>query len=122
MSNPVPTKAQIFELAQAQSESVTEISERLVKIEKLADTQEARNKNIIIAVLIAFVAIVASVAVQVSVSDKRDRSGMNNAVEKIHAAEIENIRLQSRIEALESRNLDLQKNFDLIKTRNPYLK
>jgi hypothetical protein len=122
MPDTIPSKAEIFKITQAQSESVQQISERLVKIENLADKQESRNKNIIIAVLFAFIAIVVTVAVQVSVSEKRDWAQAKDFLEKVQQAKVDNIELQGQLDLLKSQNATLQNNIDSMKTRNPYLK
>ena len=93
MTERIPSKTEIFNVVSAQSETLDELSKRLVKIEQLANRQESRNFNVIIAVLIAAVLIVASIAIQVSLSDKSDRKRSDNLLEQIHLTKEEQLRL-----------------------------
>lgn len=68
----LPSKKEIVGLVEAQATSIDDISKRLVKIEMLADKQDSRNKNIIITVVVAFIFIVGTVAVEVMLSNKND--------------------------------------------------
>jgi len=115
MTDRIPSKAEILNVVGAQSETLGELSKRLVKIEQLADKQESRNFNIIIAVIIAAVLIVATVAVQVSLSDKSDRERSDHFLEQIHMVNEGQLKL-------EIKQSDLQDAIDSIRTRNPYLK
>lgn len=115
MADQTPTKNEIFKAVNAQSETLDELSKRLVKIEQLADKQESRNVNIIVAVLIASVLIVVTIAIQISTSDKRDRERSDELLEKVFEVKEKQISLDLRQSSIES-------NLELIKTRNPYLK
>ena len=115
MTDRNPSKSEIFDVVQAQSETLDEVSKRLVKIEQLAERQESRNFNIIIAVLIAAVLIVATVAIQVSVSDKSDRGRSDQLLEKVHSVEEKSLEL-------EIKQSEIKSNLDSIRTTNPYLK
>ncbi|MDO8575330.1 MAG: hypothetical protein Q7R78_01345 [bacterium] len=115
MIEQIPSKTEIFKAVNAQSETLDELSKRLVKIEQLADKQESRNVTVIIAVIIAALLIVVTIAVQISVSDKRDRERGDNLLEKVHEVKEKQIELDFR--QLESKN-----NIDSLKIKNPYLK
>lgn len=115
MTDRIPSKAEIFNVVEAQFETLDELSRRLVKIEQLADKQESRNFNIIIAVIIATVLIVARVAIQVSLSDKSDRERNDNLLERIHATKEGQLKLDIK-------QSDLKDDIDSLRIRNPYLK
>jgi hypothetical protein len=79
MTDIIPTKKEIVGLVEAQANSIDDISKRFYIIENLVNTQEfrnekqeKRNQNITIAVLVAFILIVGSVAVEVHLSNKQD--------------------------------------------------
>ncbi|MEI6553793.1 MAG: hypothetical protein WCO09_04435, partial [bacterium] len=97
------------------SETLDELSRRLVKIEQLADKQESRNVTIIIAVIIAALLIVVTIAVQISVSDKWDRERGDNLLEKVHEVK------EKQVE-LDLRQLESQNEINSLKTKNPYLR
>lgn len=115
MIEHTPSKSEIFDVVKAQSETLDELSKRLVKIEQLANKQESRNFNIIIAVLVAAVLIVATIAIQVSVSDKRDRERADNLFEKVYETK------EKQLE-IEIKQSGLKDSLDLLRTKNPYLK
>ena len=115
MIDRIPSKTEIFNVVEAQSETLDEISKRLVKIEQLANRQESRNFNIIIAVVIAAVLLVATIAIQVSISDKRDRARADQLLERVHSAEGKSLELGIK-------QSELKSTIDSIRTRNPYLK
>ena len=97
MNEKAPSKAEIFDIVNAQAHSLDELSKRLVKIEQLSEKQESRNTTVIIAVLVAAVLIVATVAVQVSTADKRDRERADHLLEKIHEVELSSLKLEERV-------------------------
>ncbi|MBI4225333.1 MAG: hypothetical protein HY617_03295 [Candidatus Sungbacteria bacterium] len=115
MTDRIPSKAEIFNVVEAQSETLDELSKRLVKIEQLSDKQESRNFNIIIAVIIAAVLIVVTVAVQVLLSDKSDRERNDNLLEQIHTTKEEQLKLDIK-------QSNLKDTMDSLRTKNPYLK
>lgn len=91
MADIVPSKAEIFKLAQAQSDSIQELSERLVKIERLAEKQESRNHGVIYAVLIASVLILVTVGVEVILSTNNDQTTIMSIMGKINSVENQNV-------------------------------
>ncbi len=115
MPERTPSKSEIFDVVQAQSETIDKLSERLVGIEQLADKQESRNVDIIKAVLVAAVLIVATIAVQISISDKRDRGRSDQLLERVHSVEEKGLKL-------EINQSEFKNNLDSIRIRNPYLK
>jgi cell division protein FtsB len=115
MTEPIPSKKEIVGLVEAQANSIDDISKRFYRIESLVnkqefrnEKQENRNRDIMIAVLVAFVLIVGSVAVSVVVSNKKD-AGFYSTLEK--NVYDQNLKVQ-----------DLNNRVDNIKIRNPYLK
>lgn len=98
MADIVPSKAEIFKLAQAQSDSIQELSERLVKIEKLAEKQETRNQGVIYAVLIASVLILVTVGVEVILSTNNDQTTTLNIMGKINSIENQNVDIKNKLE------------------------
>jgi len=115
MFDQIPSKTEIFKIVQAQSETLDEVSKRLVKIEELTEKQESRNFNIIIAVLIAAVLIVATVAIQVFLSEKGDRERNDNLLEKVNETKEGQIKI-------ETEQSQIKDEVDNLITRNPYLK
>lgn len=101
-------KKEIVGLVEAQAESIDSISERLVKVEALVEEQESRNRNIIIGVVVAVVLIVATVAVEVILSNKSDRQFYSQLQKDIYE---QNLKFQ-----------DLRNMLNNFKIRNPYLK
>ena len=108
MAEPVPTKKEIVGLVEAQATSIDSISERLVKIEKLVDKQDSKNQNIILGVLVAFILIVVTVAVEVILSNKTENQFYSDLEKNIYE---QNLKVQ-----------DLNNKVDNIKIRNSYLK
>ena len=108
MAEPVPTKKEIVGLVEAQATSIDSISERLVKIEKLVDKQDSKNQNIILGVLVAFILIVVTVAIEVILSNKTDNQFYFDLEKNIYE---QNLKVQ-----------DLNNKVDNIKIRNSYLK
>jgi len=108
MTDKLPSKSDILSVVEAQSETLENLSERILEIENSTEKQESRNHNVTQIVLIGFIVIVVSVAVEVLLSSKFDSSRIdqfNDKVEKI------------QIQSLETKNA-----VDLIKARNSYLK
>ena len=105
MAEPVPTKKEIVGLVEAQATSIDSISERLVKIEKLVDKQDSKNQNIILGVLVAFILIVVTVAIEVILSNKTDNQFYFDLEKNIYE---QNLKVQ-----------DLNNKMDNIKIRNP---
>lgn len=115
MTDKIPSKAEIFNVVEAQSETLDELSKRLVKIEQLSDRQESRNFNIIIAVIIATFLIIATVAAQVLLSNKSDRGRNDHLLEKIHMTNERQLKL-------EIKQSNLNDGIDSLRAKNPYLK
>lgn len=103
-----PTKKEIVSIVDAQAKSIDAISERLVKIENLIEKQDSKNQNVLYAVLIAFVLLVGSIAIEVIVSNKDDK--------QYYASIEKDIREQI------SNTQELNNEVDNLKIRNPYLK
>lgn len=115
MVDSIPTKKEIVGLVEAQANSIDDVSKRFSKIESLVNTQEfrnekqeSRNHSVMIAVLIAFILIVGSVAVSVIISNKKDAQFYSNLEKNIYE---QNIKVQ-----------DLNNQVSNIKIRNSYLK
>ena len=115
MIDQTPSKSKIFDVVKAQSETLDELSKRLVKIEQLADKQELRNFNIIIAVVIATILIVVTVAVQVLLSNKSDRERNDNLLEQIHTTKEDQLKLDIKQSGLKD-------DVDSLRAKNPYLR
>ncbi len=103
-----PTKKEIVSIVDAQAKSIDTISERLVKIENLVEKQDSKNQNVLYAVLVAFILLVGSIAVEVSVSNRSDKQ-YYASIEKDIREQISNIQ-------------ELNNKLDNLKVRNPYLK
>ena len=101
-------KKEIINLVEAQAESIDSVSKRLVKAEALIDKQESRNRNIIIGVVVAVVLIVATVAVEVLLSNRSDMQFYSQLEKNIYD---QNLKIQ-----------DLNNILGNLKIRNPYLK
>ena len=108
MADKSPTRSEILDTVQAQSESLQEMSERLVRTEKLVEKQESRNQNALYAVIIGFFFIVVSVAVEVIISTKHE--------DAVYAG------VYNAIISMEDRVLSAQHQIDLLRAKNPYLK
>lgn len=114
MVDTTPTKKEIVSLVEAQANSIDDVSKRFYRIENLVNTQEfrnekqeARNHSVMIAVLVAFVLIVGSVAVSIIVANKKDAQFYSDLQKNIYE---QNLKVQ-----------DLNNKFDNLKIRN-YLK
>jgi hypothetical protein len=103
-----PTKKEIVSIVDAQAKSIDTISERLVKIENLVEKQDSKNQNTLYAVLIAFILLVGSIAVEVIVSNKNDKQYYSS--------------LEKDIREQISNTQELNNKIDNLKVRNPYLK
>ncbi|MEK7152052.1 MAG: hypothetical protein AAB773_01350 [Patescibacteria group bacterium] len=108
MSEITPSKRDIVSLVEAQAKSIDSISERLVKIENLVDKQDSKNQNVITGVVIAFILIVGTVAIEVILSNKADHRFYSSLEKDTYE---QNLKVQ-----------DLNNKVDNIKIRNPYLK
>jgi len=108
MADAIPTKKEIVGLVEAQATSIDSISERLVKLENLLEKQDYKNQNIIIGVVVAFILIVGTVAIEVILSSKKDVEFYSNLEKNVYD---QNLKIQ-----------DLNNQISNIKTRNPYLK
>ena len=108
MSETVPSKKELVGLVEAQATSIDSISERLVKIENLIEKQDSKNHNVLIGVLVAFIFIVGTVAVEVMISNKKDNQFYSGLQKDNYE---QNLKMQ-----------DLSNKIDNIKVRNPYLK
>ncbi len=111
----IPTRKEIVTLVEAQANSLDSISERFAKVERLVekqedrnDKQDSRNRNIIIAVLLALVLLVASATISVIISNKQDKGFYSDLQKSIYE---QNLKVQ-----------DLNNQISNIKIRNPYLK
>ncbi len=115
MADKAPTKTEILGLVQAQSETTQDISERLVRIEKLVDKQESRNdkqesrnQGALYAVILGFFFIVVAVAVEIIISNRQDNSVYNG--------------INSEITETQNRVSDIQNQMDVLKAKNSYLR
>lgn len=108
MADPIPTKKEIVKLVEAQANTIDSISERLFKLENLIDKQDSKNSSVIIGVLVAFILIVGSVAIEVILSNEKDSQFYSGLEKNIYD---QNLKIQ-----------DINNKVDNIKTRNPYLK
>ncbi len=113
-------KSEIFDLVEAQGKTTddisqrlvkiesADISQRLVKIESLVEKQDSKNQNIVIGVVVAFILVVGTVAVEVILSNRGDAQFYSGLEKDIYE---QNLRVQ-----------DLNNKVDNVKIRNPYLK
>ena len=108
MTEATPSKKEIVSVIEAQTESIDSISERLVKVENLVEQQDTKNQGVIIGVLIALVLIVATVAVEVILSNKKDTQFYFGLQKDVYD---QNLKVQ-----------DLSNKVDNVRVRNPYLK
>jgi len=115
MTENIPSKKEIVGLVEAQANSIDDISKRFYKIENLVNTQEsrnekqeARNQNIMITVLVAFVLIVGTVAIEMILSDKQDTQFYSGLQKDVYD---QNLKVQ-----------DLINQVNNLKIRNSYLK
>lgn len=97
-------KAEIVSILQAQGQSTESISKRLVALEQLVDRQESRNKEIIYAVLVAFLLVVGTVAVEVLLSNKKDMQFYSQISKDAYE---QNLKIQ-----------DLNNKIDILKIKN----
>jgi tetrahydromethanopterin S-methyltransferase subunit G len=115
MADRFPTRTEFLDLKQAQDQSTQDLSERLVKIEKLVDEQQSRNnrqedrnQGILYAVIVAFLLVVLGVAAEVLLTTKHDDSIYGE--------------IYSQVISVEEKLSGLQNQFDLLKAKNSYLK
>ena len=102
------TKVNYMMLRLVPLRAIDSVSKRLVKAEALIDKQESRNRNIIIGVVVAVVLIVATVAVEVLLSNRSDMQFYSQLEKNIYD---QNLKIQ-----------DLNNILGNLKIRNPYLK
>jgi negative regulator of genetic competence, sporulation and motility len=109
------TNSEIQRLEQAQEKSSTEISQRLVEVERLVsnqasrnDRQEDKNQAILYVVVFAAFLILVTVAAEVILSTSHEDSDIQGYYEQVEAA-------QSDVASL-------KEQLDLLKANNPYLK
>ena len=112
---PTKIKKEVIGLVEAQAKSIDSISERLVKIEELIakqesanEKQDSRNRDIIIAVLLAFIAIVVTIAIQMFYANKTDSQFYD--------------RLEKDVFEQDLKVQGIKNDMDNIKIRNSYLK
>jgi hypothetical protein len=108
MVDVIPTKREIVSIVEAQKTTIQSFTERLVKLENLNEKQDSKNQNIIVGVLVALILIVATVAVEVILSNKKDAQFYSGLEKNIYE---QNLKVQ-----------DLNNQISNIKTRNSYLK
>lgn len=119
MVDKIPSKSEIFDITQAQSESLEDFSKRFVKIETQIENQEDRNRNIIIIVLFTFIAIVVSVAVEVILTSSANQGLVGNLQDKVQSSVLKN---EESIQGVKLENTRLQAEIDTLRRSNPYLK
>ena len=108
MTDNTPSKKEIVGIVEAQIKSIDSISERLVKVENLVEKQDSKNLNIIIGVVVAFIFIVGTVAIEVILSNNKDSNFYSGLEKDIYT---QDLKVQ-----------DIRNQVDNIKIRNPYLK
>lgn len=111
----MPSKSEIFDVVKAQAESLDALSKNFVNLETKFEKQDDKNFGIIIAVLVASVLIVMSVAVQILVSDKRDTQRFDQLMQRVYE-------LQEKQAIYEVKANESLKQLDIIRSKNPYLK
>ena len=104
MGDLIPSKKEIVGIVEAQTKSIDSISERLVKIERLVDKQDTRNRDIIYAVLIAFLLIVVSVAIEVLLSNRVDKKFYSDIEKNTYEQNLKVQELDNKIENIRARN------------------
>ena len=104
----IPSKKEIVGLVEAQAKSIDSISERLVKIEKSIDKQDSKYQNMVIGVVVAFIFIVGTVAVEVILSERKDAQFYSGLEREVYD---QNLKVQ-----------ELNNRIANIQVRNPYLK
>ena len=108
MADKLPSKSEILSVVGAQAETLENLSERILKIENSTEKQESRNHNITQVVLIGFIIIVVSVAVEVILSSKFDSSRVDQ--------------FNDKVQTIQSQSLETKNAVELLKARNSYLK
>ena len=104
MAENIPSKKEIVSLVEAQANSIDSISERLVKVENLVEQQDTKNQGIVIGVLIALVLIVATVAVEVVLSNKKDAQFYSQLEKDISEQNLKVQDLSNKVDILKIRN------------------
>ena len=119
IADKIPSKREIVGVIEAQTETLQELSERLVKIEELTRAQESRNHNITQVVIIGFVIIVVTVAVEVILTNRFDGS----MAEKFYnTLESHRNNSEEKINKLEDGVFTIRKDLELLRAKNSYLK
>ncbi|TSC66837.1 MAG: hypothetical protein CEO19_463 [Parcubacteria group bacterium Gr01-1014_73] len=90
--------------------ALVSLSNEVKEVKKELETQRSETKNIIIGVLVAFVLVVVTVAVEVLLSHKN-----NNDIEK-------SLNLNEQLTSQKIELNNLSNKVDNLKVRNPYLK
>ncbi len=108
MVDKVPTKVEIFNAVDALGKTIENLSERIVAIETKIERQDDRNRNVIIAVLIAAVLIVATVAVEVIITQNSDNQRLEKYLTSKSEQDIKISELLSKIDLLKARNTFLK--------------
>src|SRR3989344_3096774 len=103
MANKPPTRSEFLDLKQAQAHTSEQFSERFTKIENLVEKQESKNQNIIYAVLIASVLILAATAAEVISSNKYEQSSYDGINDRIMNINEKLYELENKIELLKIR-------------------
>lgn len=100
----IPTKGEIFSTVNAQGGTIDDISKRLAKLEEKLDKQEDRNKNMVYAVLIAFLLVVGGVAAEVMISNKRDSQFYSGLIKEVYDQNLKVQDLSNKLDNLRVRN------------------
>ncbi len=110
-----PKDQKVLDLVVAQSQTTQDLSERVVKVEKIVerqehnnDRQESKNQNAFYAVIFAFVLIVVTVAVEVILSTRHEDSVYGGLYDKLME--------------VDDKASNVQKQIDLLRAKNSYLK
>lgn len=111
MADIISTKKEIVGLVEAQAKSIDDISNRFSKIESLVNTQEfrnekqeTRNRDILIAVLVAFILVVGTVAVEVILSNHIDKQFYSGLDKNVYEQDLKIQDLNNKIEMLKVKN------------------
>ena len=94
MTEHLLKESEILNIEDAQISTLDALSGRLVKLEKLIEKQDNRNRDVIIGVLVASVLIVVTIAVQVSLSDRSDRQRSDDFLEKVYKLEADQTKIK----------------------------
>lgn len=108
MADKLPSKSEILSVVEAQSETLESLSERILKIENSTEKQESRNHTVTQVVLIGFIIIVVTVAVEVLISDRFGNSRIDQFNDKIQKIQIQNLETKNEIDLLRAKNAYLK--------------